>query len=121
MPANCLSTDSVGDLVYITGDSVGGIIQVSKVDITDYSKMPGVGVIISKSSSTDCIILRYGLLNVTGLTPGSIYFVDSNSRPTLIRPVASPGVKVFVQVIGVAMDSSRLLLNPSFNLTRVIP
>jgi len=43
LPANCQPTDQVGDLVYISGDSVGGVIQVTKVDITNYSKMPGVG------------------------------------------------------------------------------
>lgn len=120
LPANCQGTDQVGDMVYVSGDSIGGIIQVSKVDITDYSKMPGVGVIVSKSSSTQCVILRYGILSVLGLIPGKTYFVDFNGAPTATRPVATGGQKVFVQVLGVAMDSSRMLFNPSFNLTRVI-
>lgn len=119
MPATCLNTDSVGDLVYISGDSIGGIIQVAKVDITDYSKMPGVGVILSKSSATQCMILRYGILSVTGLVPGKTYFVSSAGHPTDIRPVAPLGGSLFVQTIGVAMDSVRLLFNPSFNLTKV--
>jgi hypothetical protein len=121
LPANCLTTDSVGDVTYISGGSIGGVIQVTKVDISDYAKMPGVGVILSKSSPTDCKILRYGILNVAGLAPGGTYFVGSDSRPTPVRPIAPSGVKVFVQVLGVAVDSSRLLLNPSFNLTRVNP
>jgi hypothetical protein len=118
LPANCLTTDSVGDIVRISGDSIGGIIQVTQTDITDYSKMPGVGVILSKSTPTDCKVLRYGMLNTTGLIPGRIYFVDTNSRLTAVRPISQLGVKVFVQTIGIAMDSSRLLVNPSFNLTR---
>ena len=120
LPATCQATDQVGDLVHISGDSTGGLIQVTKVDITDYSKMPGVGAIVSKSSSTQCMILRYGILSVTGLVPGKTYFVDFDGTPTATRPVAGVGQKVFVQVIGVAMDSSRLMFNPSFNLTRVI-
>jgi hypothetical protein len=66
------------------------------------------------------MILRYGILNVAGLLPGKTYFVGADSRLTNIPPVAPSGGKAFVQVVGVAMDSSRLLLNPSFNLTRVI-
>ena len=116
-----MSTDSVGDIVYITGDSVLGVIQVSTADITDYSKMPGVGAIISKSSPTDCMILRYGILNVAGLIPGKIYFLNFDGTPTVAKPVATGSQKIFIQVVGVAMDSSRLFLNPSFNLTRVIP
>jgi len=119
-PANCLSSDAIGDVVHISGDSVSGRVQVTKVDILDYSKMPGVGVIVSKASATDCMILRYGILNVAGLLPGKTYFVGADGRPTNIPPVAPSGGKAFVQVVGVAMDSSRLLLNPSFNLTRVI-
>jgi hypothetical protein len=120
LPAICQPTDQVGDLVHISGDSLGGVIQVTKVDITDYSKMPGVGAIIGKSSPTQCKILRYGILSVTGLVPGKIYFVDFDGTPTPIRPVAVGNQKVLIQVIGVAIDSSKLMLNPSFNLTRVI-
>jgi hypothetical protein len=120
LPAICEAVDQVGDVVYIAGDSVGGVIQVSKVDVTNYSKMPGVGVILSKSTLTRCMILRYGILNVSGLIPGRTYFVGLEGTPTVTRPVAGVGQKVFVQVLGVAMDSSRLLFNPSFNLTRVI-
>lgn len=120
LSANCLASDVVGDIVHVTGDSVAGRIQVSKVDILESSKMPGVGVIISKSSPVDCIILRYGVLGMVGLLPGKMYFAGIDGKPTLVRPVPPSGGKAFVQVVGVAMDSSRLLLNPSFNLTRVV-
>lgn len=119
LPAMCEAADQVGDIVCIAGDSVGGVIQVSKVDITDYSKMPGMGVILSKSTLTRCMILRYGILNVSGFIPGRTYFVGLDGTPTATRPVAGVGQKIFVQVLGVAMDSARLLFNPSFNLTRV--
>jgi len=119
--ANCLATDNVGDVVYVTGDAIGGKFQVSRVDITDPLKVPGVGLITSKSAPTDCKILRYGVIGVPALTTGKIYFVGSNGRPTDVRPVALPGGKVFVQVMGVAMASSLLLVSPSFNLTRVLP
>lgn len=119
VPANCLATDSVGDVVYIRSDSVGGVIQVTRVNILDYARMPGIGIITSKVGDTDCKILRYGILSVTGLLPGKTYFVGSDGRLTHLRPMAPMGEKAFIQVLGVAMDSGRLLLNPSFNLTRV--
>ena len=116
--ANCLPTDTVGDIVYFSGDSVGGILQVTRVDILDPSKVPGIGVILSKNSPVECMILRYGILNVSGLIPGKTYFTGLDGRPTLQRPTPVSGM-AFVQVLGVAMDSTRFLLNPSFNLTRV--
>jgi hypothetical protein len=120
VPADCLSTDSIGDLVYISGNSIGGVLQVTKADILDYTKMPVIGSIVSKTSPTACRIIRYGIISVAGLSPGQIYFVDFNSKPTHTRPVAGVGQKAFVQVIGVAMDSTTMLFNPSSNLVRVI-
>jgi hypothetical protein len=119
--ANCLSTDNVGDVVRVSGDAVGGVIQVTRADISDHLKMPGIGLLLSKSSPTDCMILRYGLFSVTAFTPGKIYFVGSDGRPTAVRPVAPLGGGVFVQTVGVALTSTQFLVNPSFNMTRVIP
>lgn len=121
MAANCQATDLIGDVVYVTGDQVGGLPQVSRVDVTDPFKMPGVAVIIAKSAPTDCTILRYGLLSMSGLTPGRTYVVDASGRPSLVPPVAPPGGYALIQVVGAALDSTRLILNPSFNLTRIRP
>lgn len=118
--ASCQVTDSVGDLVYIAGDSIGGMAQVTKADIADPDKMPGVGAIVHKETPTRCSVRRWGVLEGVGFVPGKTYFTGVDGRPTLTRPIAPPGGKVFVQVVGVAMDSTRLLLNPSFNLTRVV-
>jgi hypothetical protein len=119
LPAICRTTDNIGDIVHIYSDSVNGITQVEKVSILDYAKMPGVGVIVSKDTHSNCRILRYGILSMGSLIPGKTYFVGLDGRPTGVRPVPPEGGKVFIQVLGVAMDSTRLMVNPSFSLTRV--
>jgi len=118
--ANCLSTDAVGHCVYITGDLVLGVIQVAKADITDKTKMPAVGVIVSKSAATDCIVVYLGAVDLAGvvpaLSPGKMYFVGPDSKPNVVRPVGP----ALLQIVGVALDSSRVLFNPSPNMTKVL-
>lgn len=113
----CVNTDAVGDLVYISGS--GKII--AKADPTNNAKMPSIGCIISKSSSTVCSVQTSDLVSgvYTGLTPGKMYFVGTNSKPTAIRPTPTPGNSLLVQPIGFAIDTNMLLLTPGTNLTRL--
>jgi hypothetical protein len=112
--AICLAGDSIGDLVYVTGNIVTGDYQVSKADPNN-NKMPAIAVIIYKITATKAVIQFEGSVkNVyTGLTPGKTYFVDSNSQPTLIPPSPALLGKTYIQPIGVAVDSNVLKLNPS--------
>jgi hypothetical protein len=118
--AVCLPTDQVGDVVYISGPSIGDQLQVSKIDITNPIKMPGIAIITNKTGTVDCTITQRGLVDVAGLIPGKIYFASSSGGITDIRPAPS-GTGVMVQIIGLATDVDQLLFNPSFNMTRVIP
>ena len=111
IPAFCFSTDAVGDFVYIMGNKVGVNYQVTKVDIDTTSKMPAVGVIISKSSPTDCVVQVAGV--VRGLYSGLVYnkrqFIGSDSRPAtaFVRPLSNFRL---VQVLGIAISSDEILL-----------
>ena len=60
--AYCFSTDSVLDCVYIMGPKVGVHYQVTKADITNPVKMPAVGIIVSKSGPTDCVVQVSGVI-----------------------------------------------------------
>lgn len=113
----CLSTDSVGDLVYVTGASKA----VTKADPTDNAKMPIIGCIISKSTATDCVVQTNDLVSstYTGLTPGKMYFVGTDGRPTSIRPTPSIGNTLLVQPIGFAIDSNLMLITPSTAIVRL--
>jgi hypothetical protein len=117
--ANCLDTDAVGDLVYVRGDSIAGLPQVARADIADFAKLPAIGVILSKAAPTDCMVIRRGIVDVDGVMSGRLYFVGDDGRPTATRPVAMGLGYVFVQIIGSALDSAHLMLNPELNMTKV--
>jgi len=119
MQANCLDTDTVGDLVYVRGDSIAGLLQVARADIADFAKLPAIGVILSKAAPTDCMVIRRGIVDVDGVMSGRLYFVGDDGRPTATRPVAIGLGYVFVQIIGSALDSAHLMLNPELNMTKV--
>ena len=50
----------VGDVVYVSGDKVGGLYQVDRVDITTTLKMPAAGIVVQKLTSTSALILSLG-------------------------------------------------------------
>lgn len=118
--ANCLATDSVGDCVYVTGNEVGGLYQVSKADPTNWAKMPAVGVITSKRSPTECRVQFLGeIQNVyTGLTVRNILFVAVDGRLSPTPPAPAPGGYAFVQPMGTVLSSARLMIMPNFSLTK---
>ena len=115
--ATCVATNVVGDIVRITGSGK----TVDKVDCTDEAKMLAVGVIISKSSSTTCLVQTNDLAAsvYTGLNPGKMYFVGSNGRPTTTRPTPTIGGTVLVQPIGFAIDTNLFLVLPGTTIVRM--
>lgn len=117
---DCLVTDQVGQLMHISGPSVGSVYQAECVDIANFAKMPAIGILLLKSDTTRGIVVLSGIVPGTSLLPGRLYFAGSNGFPTATRPVAPLGGGVFVQPIGKALDATRLLLEPSLNMTRVI-
>ncbi len=125
--ANCPAALAVGDFVYITGVSVGGVFQVDRAEPkspgTANAKMPSLGVVLSKASSTDCLVHGgVGIVSSTVLgvilSPESRYFVGFNGRVSSSIPIPDPSGFALVQVVGVALDTSRLLLAPNFHLVR---
>jgi hypothetical protein len=122
--ATCSAGNAVGDCVYFSGPEVGGVAQVGKADPSDIAKMPAVGVILSKTSATDCTVQRLGRLDLTGsavsFTFGQRLFVGLSGQidPTVPAPGASPSGHVFVQPVGVATAAQIAELNPSMSMIR---
>jgi hypothetical protein len=120
--ADCLATDALGDCVYITGDAVGDRYQVTKADPTDYSKMPAVGVIVSKVSATQCRVQFIGeLVDIySGLTVRKTAFVGLDGRIAESPPIPAPVGYAFSQTLGTVIDSGRILLTPNFHMIKQV-
>lgn len=119
--AKCLVTDSVGDCVYIRADvDPSGVPQVGKANPKNPAKMPAVGVIIEKSTASDCVFQWIGELPHAGLAHNKPAFVGLDGRitqdPSFLAP--DPGEICYVQNMGVAMTSDSLLLLPNFFLVK---
>ena len=117
LSANCLSSDAVGDLVYVTGDQVMDRYQVTKADRTESAKVPSIGLLVEKESATECQVQTQGVVEglFSGLTPGRTYFLGADGRPSLdVTTVAG----TYVQRIGVALGTDVLLLGLDTFLTK---
>lgn len=112
--ANCLAGDAVGACVYVTGASVGGVIQVGTCDPANEIKMPAIGIITAKSSATDCTVQRFAVADLTGsgvaFVPASRAFVGFTGLPVTTPPTpgASPSGYVMLQTVGVATEAAAL-------------
>ena len=119
--AYCLATDSVGDVVSARASAINGVLQVGRVDPTDLATMPALGLIVSKESTTQCTVLVQGIVDTGAFvdTPPAAndrLFIGLNGRLTTTPPVGP----VFLQVFAVALWGDKLLVRPSFDLTRLI-
>lgn len=119
-PADCLTTDVVGDCVYITSDAVAGKYQVSKVDPSDGEKMPCAGVITSKPTVTTCIVQWLGEIQgiATGLTPRVPVLVGDSGQLSQNPPDPPSGEVRYVQTMGVALSSDVVLLTPEMLMVK---
>lgn len=113
----CLSTDVVGSFVCVRGDRIGLRYRVQTADCTDISKMPVIGLLVSKATPTVGRIQTRGPTSLfTGLTPGGIYVLNTTGITAAI-PGAPIGQTVVRQILGNALASDVLYLNPSLAIT----
>jgi hypothetical protein len=115
--ADCTASELVHDVVRISADVVAGVFQVRKVDVSDSTKMPGIGIIIEKPTASTAIVVYLGAVTLVGpLLPGKVYFIGADSKPSSTCP-SGPAL---VQPIGFALDATRLLFKPSMTMVRVL-
>jgi len=105
-PATCTAPDLVGHFVYL--DAPG---SVRTVDVFDLTKIQSVGVIISKSSATQCTVQHSGevLGLFSGLTSGRRVAINDIGLPGhgYTRPLS--GMK-WIQWVGIAIGADSILL-----------
>jgi len=120
--AECTAAESVGDFVCIIDDPPNGSDFVGKADPADYNKLPAVGVIISKSSDTRCLVQWLGETpNIfTGLSSGEIYFLGDDAKAADVPPPPVT-IPLYAQIVAVATAPTRLYIKPSDHLTKRIP
>lgn len=118
--AICKATDLVGDCVKIDDVKAGLLYQVEKVDIDLVGEKPAIGMIVAKSTATECTVQLTGI--VTGihsrLSAGQMYVVNVDGQITDTLAAPSSGFRYF-QVMGVATSDDEFLLNPSFPRTKL--
>ena len=116
--AVCLSTDVVGDCVYIRGDlDPSGYYRVGQADPAIESKVPAVGILFSKDSLTDCLVQWFGeYISGDLIIPGANVWVGLDGRPTQDYGSLTPpaGTFRYYQCLGLGLSSDRILLNPNF-------
>lgn len=100
--------------------SAGVNIVVDKADITDISKMPAVGILMSKSSDTLGTIICSGIFSSSGLDKGKRYFVGEDGVLSNFAPIPT-STSVFVQSVGVALSESSLLVAMPSDIVERLP
>ncbi len=120
--ANCLSADRVGDCVYSSAPPASGVVQVTRCDPFNYATLPAIGVIVSKSTSTNCVVQYGGILTGVygGLERPLPVFLASDGGLTHAVPTADVGHPVWLQHMGSAVGESVIALNPSPVLTKLV-
>lgn len=99
----CLNTVNVSDVVALSGP---GLINKADANIN----FPAVGIVINKINPTTAIVRVVGEVTLfLGLSSGSKYYLsESSGQITDIAPILSGTA---VQVLGVAKDTTTLILN----------
>ncbi len=101
----CPAGVSVREVVAITSANT-----VDKADADDATKRPAYGIVVSKPTSTSCIVRLLGeLTGFSGLTPGATYYVSTT--PGAIVTPAPSGSGVLRQVVGDAISSTVLCVD----------
>jgi hypothetical protein len=107
-PFTCPAPVAVGNAVYLSAANA-----VDLADGTNGSKMPAIGIVVSKPTTTSCIVQHAGECDsVSGLTPGSTYYAGVGGAL-----VSSTVGLTVVQAIGKARDTGLLVMYPTTEST----
>lgn len=110
----CDVSASVGDLVRASDTIPDGV----DVAVDNSEKRPVIGLILNKPTTTSAEILFLGLVNgFSGLTQGATLFLSATGTVTSTVP---PGAG-YVQILGSAVDPTKILLSPQLRVVRRNP
>lgn len=111
----CQTTDLVGNAVRLTGSSARNVVTANP---SSSSTMPAVGIIISKPTSTTCVVQGIGVAVgiFSGLVVGKRYWIGSSGTLIATPPVGAPGTHLYAQSMGLAVSSTDLFLTGDQNI-----
>lgn len=108
----CLAGDAVNDVVYFSAANT-----VAKADADNASKIPAIGVIFSKQSSTSCTVRVQGVVAAAGtFTAGATQYLSTTAGALTETPPASPNATP----VGIAVNTTDLLVLPLGPLSYVL-
>lgn len=97
----CLSGDAVGDWMYISASNTA-----AKADADDTAKQPVIGVIVSKPTTTSCLVQgSIEIAGLSGLTAGTKYYLSATAGGLTSSAPASHAVP-----LGVAKNTTTLVI-----------
>tara|TARA_R110000772_G_scaffold17946_3_gene49846 strand:+ start:994 stop:2790 length:1797 start_codon:yes stop_codon:yes gene_type:complete len=109
---------TIGDAVYVSSSST---VDRANADSTG-SKYPAIGIAVSSETSGKVDVLVHGVAYFANfpaaLTAGETIYLDDTDGNIIDTPPADSGD--VVQVLGVCIGSDRMLINPSYNITKVV-
>ena len=112
----CAAANTTGMAVYLASAS-GGTMTFAQADPADPTKMPAVGIIEYKQSSTSCVVRPFSQLGeytASGLTAGTMYVVGSDGLLAKFGGSNYPAAGSVIQNVGLAISTTVLLMLPGF-------
>lgn len=114
--AYCFNTDLPGHAVRVLGDKVGGLFQVTKVDIDSGNPLESVaiGVIATKLSSSTCLVVLSGPLPgvYSGLPFGRLMFAGTDSYLSTTPPSRPTTGGRMSQPVAHSIAADVIMVNP---------
>lgn len=109
--AACDAAVEVGTCVRLSMSN--GAYTATAADITGSSRAPATGIVVSKASSTQCVVACSGMVMVgSGLVAGEVYHVGSDAKLALLPLPSPPNTLYFEQPMGIAVSDTAIVINP---------
>lgn len=107
--ATCAASVAVGQFVKLDGTAGPG---VEPADAFFVAKIPSIGVVVDKPTTTSCSVRTLGAAAVfSGLLAGKVYWLNALGTIDAAPPVAPLGTVRFAQAVGYALDSTTLMVD----------
>lgn len=107
---DCDAAVAIGDFVYVDPVVVNKVVKNTD-NAPDY---PTIGAVTLKPTATTCRVRLYGeVTGMSGLTQADYVFLSITGTATSVPPTTD-----YVQILGYALSSTTMIVNPQILRTR---